>query len=175
MHLYAIRQPEMDAVFHLHPGLAASGDFRISLPAMPPGTYKLYADVVHANGFPETLVTTITIPAGHAMAAPLAPTTRSALPAAHRRRPTRQHLQASRRLHHGLGSRPPAITANAAYSLPLPSARSQRQTAQRTCSPTWEWPATPPSSRPTAPSSPTPIRTAPPPWLLMPRQSALEA
>ncbi len=62
MHLYAIRQPEMDAVFHLHPELAGSGDFRMSLPAMPPGEYKLYGDIVHANGFPETLVSTITVP-----------------------------------------------------------------------------------------------------------------
>jgi hypothetical protein len=63
MHLYAIREPEMDAAFHLHPILAAPGDFRISLPVMPPGQYALYGDVVHANGFPETLVTKLTIPA----------------------------------------------------------------------------------------------------------------
>jgi hypothetical protein len=62
MHLYAIRQPEMDAVFHLHPELAGSGDFRISLPAMPAGTYTLYGDVVHASGFPETLVSKIVVP-----------------------------------------------------------------------------------------------------------------
>ena len=64
MHLYAIRQPGMDAVFHLHPTLSAPGDFRLNLPSMPPGQYTLYADVVHANGFPETLVTPLTIPAG---------------------------------------------------------------------------------------------------------------
>jgi TRAP-type C4-dicarboxylate transport system permease small subunit len=63
MHLYAIREPEMDAVFHLHPELASAGDFRIMLPTMPAGTYKLYGDIVHANGFPETLVSTISVPA----------------------------------------------------------------------------------------------------------------
>jgi len=63
MHLYAIREPQMDAVFHLHPELAAAGDFRMALPVMPPGEYKLYGDIVHANGFPETLVTTVEIPA----------------------------------------------------------------------------------------------------------------
>jgi hypothetical protein len=63
MHLYAIREPEMDAVFHLHPELAGAGDFRISLPAMPAGDYTLYGDVVHASGFPETLVSKIVIPA----------------------------------------------------------------------------------------------------------------
>jgi len=62
MHLYAIREPEMDAVFHLHPVLAGVGDFRISLPAMPAGDYTLYGDVVHASGFPETLVSKITVP-----------------------------------------------------------------------------------------------------------------
>jgi hypothetical protein len=63
MHLYAIRQPEMDAVFHLHPVLVGTGDFRISLPAMPAGDYTLYGDVVHANGFPETLISKTTVPA----------------------------------------------------------------------------------------------------------------
>ena len=63
MHLYAIREPGMDAVFHLHPTLAEAGDFRISLPSMPTGDYTLYGDVVHANGFPETLVSKITVPA----------------------------------------------------------------------------------------------------------------
>jgi hypothetical protein len=63
MHLYAIREPEMDAVFHLHPELADAGDFRISLPAMPAGDYTLYGDVVHTTGFPETLVSRITVPA----------------------------------------------------------------------------------------------------------------
>jgi TRAP-type C4-dicarboxylate transport system permease small subunit len=63
MHLYAIREPEMDAVFHLHPELVSPGDFRISLPAMPAGDYTLYGDVVHASGFPETLVSKIAIPA----------------------------------------------------------------------------------------------------------------
>ena len=64
MHLYAIRAPEMDAAFHLHPQLVAPGDFRLTLPAMPPGHYRLYGDVVHASGFPETLQASIDIPAG---------------------------------------------------------------------------------------------------------------
>ncbi|HYK37732.1 hypothetical protein [Alloacidobacterium sp.] len=65
MHLYAIRWPAMDVVFHLHPDQVGSGDFHLALPTMPAGTYKLYADVVHANGFPETLVTSITVPFTH--------------------------------------------------------------------------------------------------------------
>ncbi|HMD20209.1 MAG TPA: hypothetical protein VKH40_07795 [Alloacidobacterium sp.] len=65
MHLYAIRWPAMDVVYHLHPDQVGSGDFHLALPTMAAGTYKLYADVVHANGFPETLVTSITLPFTH--------------------------------------------------------------------------------------------------------------
>jgi hypothetical protein len=63
MHLYAIRQPGMDAAFHLHPALVSPGELRMTLPSMPPGNYKLYADIVHANGFPETLTADLTVPA----------------------------------------------------------------------------------------------------------------
>jgi hypothetical protein len=62
MHLYAIRQAGLDAVYHLHPDLIDTGVFRVSLPAMPPGQYSLYADIVHATGFPETLVASANIP-----------------------------------------------------------------------------------------------------------------
>ena len=65
MHLYAIRWPGMDVVYHLHPDQVGTGDFHLTLPSMAAGTYKLYADVVHANGFPETLVTSITVPYIH--------------------------------------------------------------------------------------------------------------
>jgi hypothetical protein len=64
MHLYAIREPEMDAVFHLHPVATANGHMGMALPQMPAGTYKLYGDVVHANGFPETLTSELMVPAG---------------------------------------------------------------------------------------------------------------
>jgi len=84
MHLYAIRQPGMDAAFHLHPepisGGASDIHLRTMLPTMPPGAYKLYADVVQRTGFPETLTGTITIPPGLA-ATPLAPDDASAMPA----------------------------------------------------------------------------------------------
>ena len=62
MHLYMIRQPGMDVVYHLHPDQIAPGQFQLRLPATEAGTYKLYADVVHATGFPETLVAAINLP-----------------------------------------------------------------------------------------------------------------
>jgi len=52
----------MDVVFHLHPEPVATAEFRLSLPSMPAGTYRLYADVVHAIGFPETIVGSVTLP-----------------------------------------------------------------------------------------------------------------
>jgi hypothetical protein len=63
MHLYAIRYPQMDAVFHLHPEPAGDQSLDINLPPMPPGTYKLFADIVYLSGFPETETATLTLPA----------------------------------------------------------------------------------------------------------------
>ncbi len=54
MHLYVIREPGLDMVYHLHPDQVGTGVFRLQLPRMQPGDYRLYADIVHANGFPET-------------------------------------------------------------------------------------------------------------------------
>ncbi len=64
MHLYAIRQPGLDVVYHLHPEQAGSARFTLKLPEMTPGDYRLYADIVHASGFPETLVAQLDVPAG---------------------------------------------------------------------------------------------------------------
>lgn len=65
MHLYLIREPAMDKVYHLHPELKGSGLFELRLPDMAAGKYRLYADVVHEDGFPETPVSEITLPAVH--------------------------------------------------------------------------------------------------------------
>lgn len=64
MHLYAIRWPQMDAVYHLHPVPDPKTGFTETLPSMPPGTYHLYADVVFRNGFPETETASLSIPPG---------------------------------------------------------------------------------------------------------------
>jgi hypothetical protein len=81
MHLYAIREPGMDAAFHLHPAVVSPGLLRMTLPSMPQGKYRLYADIVHANGFPETLTSELTIPADFPTA-PLAAEDASAAPPA---------------------------------------------------------------------------------------------
>ena len=80
MHLYVIRWPEMDAVYHLHPTYVGDGDLRSTLPSMPAGTYRLYGDIVHRSGFPETLTATLTVPP-NASTAPLDGEDASATPA----------------------------------------------------------------------------------------------
>jgi len=63
LHLFLIRMPEMSTFWHLHPTQSGPGEFRVGLPNLPAGEYQVYADIVHDNGFPETEVGTITLPA----------------------------------------------------------------------------------------------------------------
>jgi hypothetical protein len=69
MHLYVLRIPEMDLVWHLHPVRSGDSSFTQDLPAMPAGHYALYGDIVHATGFPETATAEIDLPqtTGHAL------------------------------------------------------------------------------------------------------------
>jgi len=60
MHLFLIRS-DMEALGHLHPVMRDSSTFRTSLPPLPPGRYRVYADVVHESGFTQTLVDSVTI------------------------------------------------------------------------------------------------------------------
>ncbi|MFY9824824.1 MAG: hypothetical protein WAM82_25825 [Thermoanaerobaculia bacterium] len=63
MHLFLLREPGLDTFAHLHPMQQQDeGDFKVALPPLPAGRYRLYADVVHESGFPQTLVDTVTIP-----------------------------------------------------------------------------------------------------------------
>ena len=114
MHLYAIRQPGMDAVFHLHPTLASDKHLRMTLPSMPPGTYRLYGDIVHANGFPETLTADLSVPADMP-GAPLASEDASAAPPAL----SQGELGTSYKLPDGytmIWDRPQELHANTAYA-----------------------------------------------------------
>jgi hypothetical protein len=62
MHLYVVRIPEMDLVWHLHPERRFSDTFAQDLPAMPAGRYALYGDVVHENGLAETATAEMDLP-----------------------------------------------------------------------------------------------------------------
>jgi hypothetical protein len=63
MHLFLVGMPEMKSFWHLHPDQIGEGSFALNLPAMPPGNYQIYADIVHRTGFPETQVGSIDLPA----------------------------------------------------------------------------------------------------------------
>jgi len=63
MHLYMIRQPDAARVWHLHPEMTSSGTFTQALPPVPAGEYQLYGDVVHHDGFGETMVARLVVPA----------------------------------------------------------------------------------------------------------------
>ena len=114
MHLYAIRQPGMDAAFHLHPAPVSDHLLRLTLPTMPPGTYKLYADVVNRTGVPQTLTSTLTIPPG-LPPTPLASEDASASPPSL----TSGTLGSTYKLPDGYSmvwDRPAEITANTGYT-----------------------------------------------------------
>ncbi len=62
MHLYVLRLPAMERVWHLHPEPAGPGELVQQLPPMPAGAYQLYGDIVHQNGLPETVVAQVNLP-----------------------------------------------------------------------------------------------------------------
>jgi hypothetical protein len=63
MHLFLVREPALDRLLHLHPRQIDTGVFRQTLPSATAGRYRLFADIVHSTGFPETMVTTLDVPA----------------------------------------------------------------------------------------------------------------
>lgn len=73
MHLFLLREPGLDAFAHLHPVARDQKEFEATLPPLPAGTYRLYADVVHESGFPQTLVDRVTVPASSASGPPSDP------------------------------------------------------------------------------------------------------
>jgi len=62
MHLFLLRTPNLDAMWHLHPEPAGGDVFAADLPDMPAGHYQVFADVVDPRGFPWTLVGTTDLP-----------------------------------------------------------------------------------------------------------------
>ena len=65
MHLFLVGA-DQQVVAHLHPRPVDSTTFESALPALPAGTYYVFADVVHETGFSQTLTDTLTVPASSA-------------------------------------------------------------------------------------------------------------
>jgi len=55
LHLFIVKVPQMERVWRLHPEMQLTGVFSAPLPAMDYGRYRVFGEIVHANGFPETL------------------------------------------------------------------------------------------------------------------------
>ena len=62
MHLFLVREPELDAFAHLHPIRLDQTSFDVPMPPLPSGTYRLYADVTHESGLAQTLTATVLVP-----------------------------------------------------------------------------------------------------------------
>ena len=62
MHLFLIRE-DLGAFAHLHPVARAAEalDFDAALPALAPGRYRVYGDIVHESGYMQTLVNTVDV------------------------------------------------------------------------------------------------------------------
>ena len=61
MHLFLIREPDLDAFTHVHPVQKDSRTFEVAVPPLPAGSYRIYADVTHENGFAQTLTGSVQI------------------------------------------------------------------------------------------------------------------
>ena len=64
MHLFLVRKNDLNAFAHLHPIRNASGNFEALVPALPSGSYSVYADVTHESGLARTLVSEVHLPEG---------------------------------------------------------------------------------------------------------------
>lgn len=63
MHLFLVREPGMDAFAHLHPAKRNYKTFETPLPDLPPGNYRVYADITYETGFADTLTAEVNLPA----------------------------------------------------------------------------------------------------------------
>jgi len=61
MHLFLVREGDAGALGHLHPVQLDSVTFAGSIPALPAGAYRYYADVVQESGAAQTLTGRVTL------------------------------------------------------------------------------------------------------------------
>ena len=63
MHLFMVKQDDLNAFAHLHPVPAGRKRiFECAVPPLPAGHYSLYADITHENGFTQTLTSDLESP-----------------------------------------------------------------------------------------------------------------
>jgi hypothetical protein len=62
MHLFLLREPDLNAFAHLHPVRRDARTFENVVPTLPAGDYQLYAEVTHENGLSQTLTAKLHLP-----------------------------------------------------------------------------------------------------------------
>jgi hypothetical protein len=62
MHLFLVREPQLDAFAHLHPLKQDRKTFETVLPDLPAGAYRLFADITYETGLSDTLTNSVDIP-----------------------------------------------------------------------------------------------------------------
>jgi hypothetical protein len=63
VHLFAVREPGLDAFAHLHPAPVTDRAFDASFPDLPAGTYSIFADMTDETGFAQTVTAQARVPA----------------------------------------------------------------------------------------------------------------
>lgn len=61
MHLFLVAE-DGQSLAHLHPMSPDTVTFTSSLPALPAGPYRVFADIVHRSGFTQTLTSKVIVP-----------------------------------------------------------------------------------------------------------------
>ena len=56
MHMFLVKDGDLSAFAHVHPTAVDDASFTVAWPDVPPGDYRIYADIVHESGFAQTLV-----------------------------------------------------------------------------------------------------------------------
>ncbi|HEY9156247.1 MAG TPA: hypothetical protein VIM69_14030, partial [Opitutaceae bacterium] len=59
MHLFMLREPQLDVLAHLHPVRSGPRAFDVTLPTLPQGKYRVYSDITYETGFATTLTATL--------------------------------------------------------------------------------------------------------------------
>ena len=86
MHLFLVKADDLAAFAHVHPAAAGEAAFTVPLPRLPPGDYRIFADIVHESGFAPTLVDTVRVPPAAGAAGVRRPAPGAPPPALRRRR-----------------------------------------------------------------------------------------
>jgi hypothetical protein len=62
MHLFLVRQSDLNVFAHLHPVRRNGRTFVLEAPALPAGGYEIFGDVTFENGMNQTVIANVTLP-----------------------------------------------------------------------------------------------------------------